>query len=337
MFNLTNDQKHGIGAIGLGLSQLSAGQPVNLSQPTQALMMRQQRAQQREALQSSGILNKFSPEQQAILAQMEPAAAQQIIASAMFAPAPAGPKPTDDMREYEMAVSQGFEGTLQDWIVTQRAAGATNVFNNTGAPKTEAQIALEGLPAAPTDMIWATDEDGFPIYEQVDMGNGQIAQRPVAIPLSGTKASETAANELASQVNAVDQSYLMLETIDSILEDPALENATGILSITQAIPSTGSYRFGGKVRQLQGQVFLKAYESLKGSGQITEVEGAKAEAALSRIQSGLSPEDFRVAARELREVVLAAHQRALSNASPKAQSQTTEALSDDELVEKYRQ
>ena len=34
------------------------------------------------------------------------------------------PTPTDDMREYEVARSQGYEGTLQDWILSQKKAGA---------------------------------------------------------------------------------------------------------------------------------------------------------------------------------------------------------------------
>lgn len=36
-------------------------------------------------------------------------------------------RPTDDMREYEAAKAQGFTGTLQDWILSQKKAGATTV------------------------------------------------------------------------------------------------------------------------------------------------------------------------------------------------------------------
>jgi hypothetical protein len=37
------------------------------------------------------------------------------------------PKPTDDMREYEFARSQGYEGTFQQFMNENRRAGATNV------------------------------------------------------------------------------------------------------------------------------------------------------------------------------------------------------------------
>ncbi len=40
-------------------------------------------------------------------------------------------KPTDDMREYELARSQGFGGTFQDYMIGMKRAGATNV--NVGA------------------------------------------------------------------------------------------------------------------------------------------------------------------------------------------------------------
>jgi hypothetical protein len=42
-------------------------------------------------------------------------------------------KPTDDMREYEFARSHGFEGSFQDWMVSNRKAGATNI-NMPGQP-----------------------------------------------------------------------------------------------------------------------------------------------------------------------------------------------------------
>lgn len=34
---------------------------------------------------------------------------------------------TDDQREYEAATKQGFKGSLQDWILTAKKAGATNI------------------------------------------------------------------------------------------------------------------------------------------------------------------------------------------------------------------
>lgn len=43
-----------------------------------------------------------------------------------------GNEPTSDMKEYKAAQLQGFKGTLQDWIVSNKKAGATTVNVNTG-------------------------------------------------------------------------------------------------------------------------------------------------------------------------------------------------------------
>lgn len=44
-----------------------------------------------------------------------------------------GVKPTSDQQEYAAAKQQGYQGTLQDWIVGNKKAGATNVsIDNTG-------------------------------------------------------------------------------------------------------------------------------------------------------------------------------------------------------------
>lgn len=42
-------------------------------------------------------------------------------------------KPTDDMREYEFAKSQGYQGTFQNWQIDNKRAGATSV--NVGSEK----------------------------------------------------------------------------------------------------------------------------------------------------------------------------------------------------------
>ncbi len=73
--NMTDERRMGLAAIGQGLSQLGAGQPVNLSAAHNALMQRQQKAADRKALEESGLLERYSPEQRAILASMPPNAA----------------------------------------------------------------------------------------------------------------------------------------------------------------------------------------------------------------------------------------------------------------------
>lgn len=101
----------------------------------------------------------------------------------------------------------------------------------------------------------------------------------------------------------------MLKSIDSVLNDPVLPNATGAFSKLQAIPGIPQYGFGQKVAQLQGQAFLQAFESLKGGGQITEVEGKKATDAIGRLNTAQSATDFKSALNDLKDVVNTARTR----------------------------
>lgn len=164
----TPERAIGLQGLGLGLSQLAAGRAPDLSPAYQALQDRQQTAQMKGTLENSGLMQKFTPEQRAILAQMPPAAAQRIIAQQVFAQ-PAAPKVTDDMAEYNFARSQGYQGTLQDFINSNRQAGATVV--NVG------QNGIDyGTP--PADMAWRRDPEGKVMLD----GNGA----PMAVWIKGS-------------------------------------------------------------------------------------------------------------------------------------------------------
>lgn len=66
--------------------------------------------------------------------------------------------------------------------------------------------------------------------------------------------------------------------------------------------------------QLGGQAFLQAFETLKGGGQITEVEGKKATDAMARLNRKQSDAEFKRSLQDLREVVGAGLQRAKAGA-----------------------
>src|SRR5210317_2328141 len=109
MFEFLGDNRDlKLRAIGDSLIGLGSGQ-YQQSPAFAALQKRQQRAEMERQLQDSGIMERFTPEQQMILAQMEPSAAQSIIAQQVFAPKPK-PKVTDDITEYNFALSQGYTG-----------------------------------------------------------------------------------------------------------------------------------------------------------------------------------------------------------------------------------
>lgn len=143
-------------------------------------------------------------------------------------------------------------------------------------------------------------------FAQAKKGNGFSVQLA-----DGTTVQYGGASDGFGDVERIDPTSTgaMVDSITNILNDPALENATGMLEWTQAIPGTPMYRFGTRVKQLQGQAFLQAFEALKGGGQITEVEGQKATEAIGRLDSGQSAEDYRDALSDLKEILIDAMER----------------------------
>ena len=67
------------------------------------------------------------------------------------------------------------------------------------------------------------------------------------------------------------------------------------------LPATDTTNFKERLEQIKGETFLQAFNTLKGGGQITETEGAKATAALNRMSKSLSEVEFVKAAREFEE------------------------------------
>lgn len=106
---------------------------------------------------------------------------------------------------------------------------------------------------------------------------------------------------------------LAYSTIDKLLKHPGLDTAVGLsgqLDPRNYIWGTKAKGAQALVDQAQGQAFLQAFDSLKGGGQITEVEGRKATEAIARLQRSQSEADFKAAAKELQDLADMAHQRA---------------------------
>lgn len=107
-----------------------------------------------------------------------------------------------------------------------------------------------------------------------------------------------------------------LKLIDDILKDNGLGESVGgpaglIGRQAGVMPvSEGQRRVVPKIQQLQGKAFLEAFESLKGGGQITQIEGQKATDAIARLQTYQNEADYRRALGDLRDVVVMGAQRA---------------------------
>jgi hypothetical protein len=92
---------------------------------------------------------------------------------------------------------------------------------------------------------------------------------------------------------------------------PGFEGVVGMgVPGVRLFPGTAAAGFDALFEQAEGGAFLQAYESLRGTGQITEIEGTKATSALTRMKRSQSEAEFVKAAREFADVLRAGVARA---------------------------
>jgi hypothetical protein len=155
------------------------------------------------------------------------------------------------------------------------------------------------------------------------------------------EAAELTLNQLEEMVGSKN-----LGTKGNMPAHPGFEAAVGAAfpPFQAYVPGTSAADFSARFDQIQGGAFLKAYETLKGTGQITEKEGEKATAAVSRMGLAQSEQEFARAAREFSEVVRSAVTRAKAKlGGTSASSATAPAAASsgdadiDALLKKYSQ
>jgi hypothetical protein len=86
-----------------------------------------------------------------------------------------------------------------------------------------------------------------------------------------------------------------LGLIEQLRDHPALNSrfgGVGVSSLGNIIPGTAGYDFQRLVEQVKGGAFLTAIQAMQGMGALSNAEGATATAALNRIDTGMSKEDF---------------------------------------------
>lgn len=118
----------------------------------------------------------------------------------------------------------------------------------------------------------------------------------------------------------IDNAETAMRHVDELLAHPGFSQAVGKSSIlgVQKIPGTDAYDFMSRLDQIKGGAFLEAFNSLKGGGQITEVEGKKATDAIARMNNATSEREFKAAADDFKNVIRVGVNRAKMKAKPVA-------------------
>jgi hypothetical protein len=143
----------------------------------------------------------------------------------------------------------------------------------------------------------------------------------------------------------------LIARIDALMNDPNLEDALGFEGIVRGFASTVGLdpnvaRVNEMIKQVRGDVFLQAFEKLKGGGQITELEGQKAEQAMARLGQMQGYDDYVNSLKELRFYIDIFSRRMQGESIPDEKiyvrgaqngggSAGTEPLSDEDLDNLY--
>ena len=111
----------------------------------------------------------------------------------------------------------------------------------------------------------------------------------------------------------------MRSTINDLTSHPGFSGSVGAKNASylfglkgNPVAGTKEADFKAMLEQVQGGAFLQAFESLKGGGQITQVEGEKATQAIVRAQQSQSEEGFKKSMNDFLSVLDKAEKRATS-------------------------
>lgn len=123
--------------------------------------------------------------------------------------------------------------------------------------------------------------------------------------------------------NAIMQGETTIKLVDDILAHPGFNMSVGAKAplgkVASFVPGTDAASFDIALNQLKGKQFLEAFESLKGGGQITQIEGEKATQAQSRMDKANTQEEFIKAAREFQGILRNGLERAKARAGVQPQ------------------
>jgi hypothetical protein len=244
-------------------------------------------------------------------------------------PDPTSGADSSSLAGYRQAKSEGYEGTYTDYKKDFEGREANipadiqkwRLYNELKTPEEKAAF-LEVLRSVPIETVNQVPTrilgGGAPQQPLSTLGSEAAAAETINdAKAEGTETGQARGTAIANLPSIQSTTRAALETVDKMLEHPGMGTATGLsgtLDPRNYVPGTSARDFQVLRNQAQGQVFLDAYQALKGGGVITEVEGLKAEQAKARMDTAQSDEEFRAAlndyANALRRGLQLAEQRA---------------------------
>ena len=229
--------------------------------------------------------------------------------------------PDDAPREAKMA-----------WLASAPPKFAMKILPGLTQPYTGQQEKFRPAPGIPGGS--QGDRGGFMINQDAaDRAAAVVAQKATAKATTADpyeqayqkQRGNANAKELTSLPGVTQQGEITINAIDKAIGNPTkgIKPDPGLQSYIGATLTPGfKYIEGSKEAsfkalhdQILGGAFMKAYLSLKGGGQITEIEGTKGTAAITRMNKAQSEKEYIEAAKEFKVIVERGIERARSQMS----------------------
>jgi hypothetical protein len=254
-------------------------------------------------------------------------------------------KSTANILDYQQAVASGYSGSFTDYLKEFQGREA-NVSSNVQ----NAKYFMGLTPEQQQQYVEANRNVPIETINQVPtrVGAGGVTQPLSTLPseaaaaqtindarAEGTETGTARGTAIANLPVIKSSVRNALETVEKMLNHPGMATATGrsgMLDPRNYMPGTDARDFKALRDQAQGQVFLDAYQSLKGGGVITEVEGLKAEQAKARMDTAQSDSAYREALKDYQSALM----RGLQLAEERAGGGASGAPKVGEVIDGYR-
>lgn len=241
---------------------------------------------------------------------------------ALIAKAERGPAAPAEVREYQFARKNGFEGSYADW----KKQGGTD---SSPTERIISKLRESDPSLSYTDAVTLAKR-GYGLTFKGDTGFDRFGNPVVNTgdAIARGKRSETvgkAQGEAQADLpRAAETSKRLVRTLEGLRDDPYLDQMVGSVQGRAPNLTSKAARVQSKMDQVTGQAFLEAFQQLKGGGHITEIEGEKATAAITRLGTVTMNEgDYKAAANELIDIAKRGEARARREAQGAQPNSTT--------------
>jgi hypothetical protein len=229
--------------------------------------------------------------------------------------------------EYEMPTL--LQGGAQAMLQERRQAQPNyQIYQGGFIDQENPQAGWQPIPGAPaaqeaqdttrTSLTPILGNDGNYYLPRTDGSSVQI-KPPEGVQLNGPQDKAAAAvlgkaqaEAQTKQSVAVQTGGTALQLIERMKTHPGLDGAVG--NVYGRLPDIALFgearNFEAMRKQVTGGAFLEAYKTLQGSGQITEIEGAKATEAIARMDRAQTKDGFLQALDDYEAVIRAGMDRA---------------------------